>query len=419
VTLAVTAAGCSTGGWLQARNGDRRTGDNPSETTITAANVAGLDVAWTAHVTGRPTEAMVDGNAVYVHPTDGSVYSFDLGDGHQRWKSDRTLIGDSVPAVANDQLYALGDGRGTSRCLVASFDLATGAEKLAFEFGHALRPDIYPPAGQACYADDALVSDGKLVAQTQWLFNSRHPCNLIYPIYHGIEGWRLDVFAIGEPPNWVLDPPSQDGCIGGSPWSAARALVSGDQVIRMTWSAFEAYPLSDCGGGTIGACTATWSAPDDTFQLPLVLANGDLVTAPPTHGGISVLDATTHTTEWTTSIPQSVGGLAASDTTIFVTGSDGTRGFPAEGCGAATCAPLWSGPNSSGYFPTIGGDVLYVGSQDGTVTALPANGCGAATCGALWSASTGSQITGAPVVTNGTVIVGSADGTVTAYRLPS
>ncbi|HEY3015628.1 MAG TPA: PQQ-binding-like beta-propeller repeat protein, partial [Nocardioides sp.] len=68
--------------------------------------------------------------------------------------------------------------------------------------------------------------------------------------------------------------------------------------------------------------------------------------------------------------------------------------------------------------PSIGGDVLYVGSTDGTVTALPAAGCGAPTCDALWTGSTPSGITGAPAILAGTLVVGSSDGTVTAFGLP-
>lgn len=47
-----------------------------------------------------------------------------------------------------------------------------------------------------------------------------------------------------------------------------------------------------------------------------------------------------------------------------------------------------------------------------------AAGCGAATCDALWTGSTPSEVTGAPAIYSGTVVVGSSDGTVTAFALP-
>jgi outer membrane protein assembly factor BamB len=55
---------------------------------------------------------------------------------------------------------------------------------------------------------------------------------------------------------------------------------------------------------------------------------------------------------------------------------------------------------------------------DGRLAALAADaaGCGVATCSPLWTAATGSRITGAPAVSNGTLYLGTADGRLLAYR---
>ena len=63
-------------------------------------------------------------------------------------------------------------------------------------------------------------------------------------------------------------------------------------------------------------------------------------------------------------------------------------------------------------------DVLYVGSADGSVSAFDAAGCGATTCPPLWTGTTPAEITGAPVISAGRVIVGSSNGAVTAFALP-
>lgn len=55
------------------------------------------------------------------------------------------------------------------------------------------------------------------------------------------------------------------------------------------------------------------------------------------------------------------------------------------------------------------------GAADGTLAAYPAAGCGASTCASLWSASTGSRITGAPAISLGKVFVGTDDGRIIAY----
>jgi outer membrane protein assembly factor BamB len=82
------------------------------------------------------------------------------------------------------------------------------------------------------------------------------------------------------------------------------------------------------------------------------------------------------------------------------------------------CPPAWVGgpglavttqPAVAGTGPTA---VVFVGSWDGSVDAFPAAGCGAANCAPVWSADAGSPVIGAPAVSNGAVYVGTAAGLV-------
>ena len=69
--------------------------------------------------------------------------------------------------------------------------------------------------------------------------------------------------------------------------------------------------------------------------------------------------------------------------------------FNASGCGSSTCPPLWSSAIvGSDYFssPAVAGGIVYIGSinQDtglGQLLAYKANGCGHATCSPIWTAS--------------------------------
>ena len=65
------------------------------------------------------------------------------------------------------------------------------------------------------------------------------------------------------------------------------------------------------------------------------------------------------------------------------------------GCGAATCAPLWSSAAGSPLRvqPGVATDVVFVGAEDGTVSAFATAGCVASPCAPLWSDGTGSAIT--------------------------
>ncbi|HEX5946736.1 MAG TPA: PQQ-binding-like beta-propeller repeat protein [Acidimicrobiales bacterium] len=63
--------------------------------------------------------------------------------------------------------------------------------------------------------------------------------------------------------------------------------------------------------------------------------------------------------------------------------------------------------------------VVFTGSVDGSLNGFDAGGCEDPTCAALWSASAGSEITGAPAVSLGQLYVGTAEGRLVAYALPS
>jgi outer membrane protein assembly factor BamB len=68
--------------------------------------------------------------------------------------------------------------------------------------------------------------------------------------------------------------------------------------------------------------------------------------------------------------------------------------------------------------PAVANGVVYVGSDDGRLYAFGAGGCGAATCAPLWSYATGSAVRSSPAVANGMVYVGSDDGRLYAFGLP-
>lgn len=97
------------------------------------------------------------------------------------------------------------------------------------------------------------------------------------------------------------------------------------------------------------------------------------------------------------------------------------RAFPAGGCSASTCEPLWSGELSFEpdplLQPAVAGDVVFVAGLQGQLAAFDTSGCGAPTCAPLWTASVDSRITGAPAVNNGQLYVGTSDGRLVAFGL--
>jgi outer membrane protein assembly factor BamB len=100
------------GDWLQFRNGPTHTGYNPNETTISASNVAGLGVAWTATTGGviYSSPAVANG-VVYVGSGDHKLYAYAVGCASgggscsPLWTATTGSYITSGPAVANGVVY--------------------------------------------------------------------------------------------------------------------------------------------------------------------------------------------------------------------------------------------------------------------------------------------------------------------------
>ncbi|GAA3341195.1 hypothetical protein GCM10020358_31620 [Amorphoplanes nipponensis] len=84
--------------------------------------------------------------------------------------------------------------------------------------------------------------------------------------------------------------------------------------------------------------------------------------------------------------------------------------FPAAGCGRPSCRPVWTAavPNTDSS-PTVAGGVLYIVANDGRLLAFTASGCGRPTCAPLWTGNLKTSGQGAPAVANGLVYATSAE----------
>lgn len=113
---------------------------------------------------------------------------------------------------------------------------------------------------------------------------------------------------------------------------------------------------------------------------------------------------------------------AVSDGKVYVgTFDDRLFVFNAAGCGRFRCQPEWVGvappvppakPKGLGS-PAIANGVVYVNSASGRLYAFPAQGCGARTCQPLWGGQTETLVgTGSPAVANGVVYMGVDQGLV-------
>jgi outer membrane protein assembly factor BamB len=132
---------------------------------------------------------------------------------------------------------------------------------------------------------------------------------------------------------------------------------------------------------------------------------------------------TTCTPLWTAP-DDGYGHLAAGDGYLFATSvfGDALDAFPAAcGKGGATCQAAWTARSLGGprWAPVVSNGVVYVGSADGSVRGFPVRcGTGGATCQPSWTRRvTGSEMS-PPAVEGTHLFTVTTDGRLSAFRLP-
>jgi outer membrane protein assembly factor BamB len=90
--------------------------------------------------------------------------------------------------------------------------------------------------------------------------------------------------------------------------------------------------------------------------------------------------------------------VIAGDGATVYTGTDAGTVYAVA---SATGAVQWSAAVGSAVTGSVAlaGDTLYVPTASGDLVALAANGCGAATCDPVWSGATGASVDHQPAVT--------------------
>jgi outer membrane protein assembly factor BamB len=189
---------------------------------------------------------------------------------------------------------------------------------------------------------------------------------------------------------------------------------------------------SDCGPSpNLPYACPVWRTPVEGASSDPVLGDGGATVFVTTDGGstgrgmLYALSTVTGRVRWSVDLdtmgahtPALAGGR------LYVPGDNGRIVVvAADGCGAPTCRPLWSGHVgwAMSLQPTVAGGVVYVTAYDalsGYVYAFDADGCGTAICSPLWQTWVRGEITTPPVVSEGRLVVGSRWG-LNTYGLPA
>ena len=401
VVLLVAASVLLSSCWLQPGWGPHRSGHNPDERGITRTNVASLTEVWSSAVGDAPVSDPVV-STEGVHTVAGTwVRTTRLRDGAERWVARVQPCPDECPwdpavgppSVWNGQVlvpWFFGHGGG-----VLALDGSTGAW-------------LDPVHGGAGGVHPVSVN-GDTLAATSEVY-----CGQCYAAF-------FSVFDPTDPSrNWRTT--FLETSRSTAPTFAEDRVVFGLGGRRLV--AFTIAPPTDCHPD-YPVCPPLWSFDlQGDVTAPVVSDDGRTVYVGDTSGRVMALAASDGSVRWSARLggegtPQVLAPPTVGGGRLYVPSSDGrVYVFAADGCGQATCAPVWAASTGSPVTTQAGlaGGVLYVGSDDGTIHAFAADGCDSILCLPVWETATGSRITGAPTIALGTLLVGTEDGRLVAYR---
>lgn len=402
-TALVLAAGLGLSGcWLQPGFDAERSGFNPLDSVITPANVAGLHVAWTAHLGPEVNDPAVSPGGVYVttggYPRAAKLTLLTPADGTTRWTvalfgaqdphsvGSPTLVGGTVDVpvpgssnVVRDSIQVFDAATGRARSTIAerTLEVIGRDAKLVGTQGECTDSQlcvtslfVYAGAGSGSWSTMLDVTTGRLSAVTSPAVGPEH-------------------IFIGRDANvqsWPLAPPTNCTMPGGRP-----------------------------------LCPPAWSTPTATAVAGHpVLSSDDATVFAAAGNSVIALDAASGTQAWAGTLDANASAAPAvgRDFLYVPTTSGDLQVFATNGCGKSKCTPLWTAHTHSSITrqpAATSGGLVYTASADGTVRAYPAAGCGRATCASLWSAATGSTITGGPVAALGHLYIGTNDGRLVTY----
>jgi outer membrane protein assembly factor BamB len=399
------------------QNADR-TAHNAFEAAFSPDTVPDLEERWTASLGPDATgPVVVDRGGAFVRTGD-TVTRLQLSSGAEAWSwqlpDDQIGFGAVSDPLVVDGRVLIGHGFGNLG---------------GHWFGVSLDPVTGQPAPGTAVSGLLQTARGPIVATVTYGFGTLTPVAIRYGLTDvtgasTVNGGLLAIESSGSGVSRLTVGTDAVYHAGNGLLSdGAGGLTLGSGVRR-----FPLAPATTCGppSATLFACP-TWATPLVT-TTDVVIGPGGVLYVGQAGGSVAALSASTGAVLWTAAVGATVTATPAlADGVLYVPTADGDLvAVDADGCGAATCDPLWSAAidgtaiNEQPAVSGAGDDaVVFVGTSGGTVAAVAACGCGEPTCDTpLWQASVGAEVTGAPAVSGGKVVVGTSTGDVVAFGLP-
>lgn len=386
------------GCWPTPGAGPDRRSSNPFERTLTPATVSRLTEAFRAPLAEGAGPPVVTVDGLFVR-TGRSMAAFEARTGAPRWSVVLPPYENPVDDWVSDP-YVVGDGER----VVAS---VTG-----YELGGFYGSQLVTVAVDTGEVERRQGLRGELWSLRDTRLGTIDP-----------QGPGPDFTSIGVE---RLDADDVWGGISFDITGPAVATLGRDRLFVVNGGAVRSYDTTTpCPTAPpdhdIPVCVATWSSAGTT---PVVIGDDATVyvgSGTGAAGAVVALDEDTGAVRFRAPLGAAVTQPPAlAGDVLYVATDDGRlSAVPAGGCGADQCPASWStGPGSRiRVQPAVAGGVVYVGAADGTLRAFDASGCGAATCAPLWTADAGSPVTGGLAVYGGRLFVGTGGGLV-GYRVP-
>jgi hypothetical protein len=410
VLLVLVAAGCS---WTMVGHDGGHSFASPLDRTITPQNVGSLHELWSGTGTGASAPVAADGRVFIVEggTDDRELAAYAApGCGSTRCRPTWTTPAAGTPLLAGGQVIA-----GTSSVgLIPNCPLPQFACYAVTFTGGAFDPatGVEAAGGANTAVQYPVVSDGVLYHWTPYATGLRPPSP---PALWGLDETKLDGSGTTRRIDQFTEP---------VPYAVSDGSIY--LFYGGTINGFVEGTPSGCGG--FHGCGPTWTgtvAHPTPWDGLVTVANG-LVYISDLAGGVEVFDARGCGGDgadpcaplWTAAAGTvHVGQLAVTDTTLFAPSDDGhLYAFAAKGCGAVTCAPVWSADLVSAvHAPAVAGSLVYVGTEDGRLEVFEAQGCGTTSCAPVRSIVVGAAVRTPVAISDGRIFVADGAGVLHAF----
>ena len=408
--------------WPMWQRDARHTGVTP-DAALGAANAPSITPIWERD-TGAATYSSpivatvpsINKKLVFVGNQSGTLSAYDTATGQRVWfaPAGATPIASSV-AVANNTVYF-----GATNRFVYALDAATGAQKCSFRAGGVIyaSPVVVDPDGNGpvVYIGDAGISGGN-DGGSMWAIDAT-TCALRWKFdqWGSPAGSLTGTAGSWSPPAFARDANGRALVVigGSSPDNAVYALdaVTGALVWRFQTQIF--YADGDVGAG------ATVSPPGvNGFArgVVYVAAKNRIMYALDLQSGAEIWEYQMRADVFTNNPSRSTAALLGR--TLYF--GDGTGVYAVD---AITGARVWKTTTTAPAIvevtasPAVSGasgdEVVFVGDMNGVVYALRARDGTV-----LWSFTTGSFVYSSPTVSGNQMFVGSDDGMLYAFGIPN